>query len=52
MSVIRIRVTPIALRTPISFVWSYRLALIDALRLKKLRNIMIAIVTMKTILMI
>ena len=47
-SVILIRVMPIALKMPISLAWSYKLALIDALKLKKLRNIMMAIVTMKT----
>ena len=43
----RIRVTPMARSTPISFVWSNKLALIDALRLKNERNIIIAMFTMK-----
>ena len=38
---------PMARNIPISFYCSYKLALIDALRLKKLRNIIIAMATMK-----
>ena len=36
------------LRTPISLVYSYRLALMDALSEKKQRNIKIAMITLNT----
>ena len=44
----RIFVKPIERSMPISFVYSYKLALIEALSEKKQRNIIMAIVTMKT----
>ena len=39
-------VKPMALKTPISFDYSYRFALIEELREKKHRNIVIAMITL------
>ena len=40
-------VYPMALRIPISFVWSKRFALMDEAREKKQRNIVILMITLK-----